>query len=56
MMHQDPTATTQFDTTTVSVVTVDGAGDAPDRLAFYDGRSQSSWLTIDDPLDLRDYR
>jgi len=55
MMHQDPAATRQFDAD-VSVVTVDGAGDAPDRLAFYDGRSRQTWLAMDDPLDLRDYR
>jgi len=52
-MYQGPTATRQFDTVTVSVVTVDGD---PDRLAFYDGTSRQSWLAMDDPLDLRDYR
>jgi len=56
MMHQDPTATRQFDAGELSVVTVDGAGDAPDRLAFYDGRSRQTWLAMDAPLDLRDYR
>ena len=53
MIHQDPTATKQFDTPALSVVTVDGD---PDTLAFYDGASTRSWLAMDDPLDLRDYR
>jgi len=53
MIHQDLTATRQFDTPSVSVVTVDGD---PDRLAFYDRTSTRSWLAMDDPLDLRDYR
>ncbi len=56
MMHQNPTASRQFDTPSVSVMAVDGVGDAPDRLAFYDGTSTRSWLSMDDPLDLRDYR
>jgi hypothetical protein len=56
MMHQNPTASRQFDTPSVSVVAVDGAGEAPDHLAFYDSTSTQSWLAMDDPLDLRDYR
>ena len=41
MMHQNPTASHQFDTDTVSVVTTEG---------------EASPLSMDEPLDLRDYR
>ena len=53
MMHQDPTASHQFDTDTVSVVTTEGEASP---LAFYDPSSTQAWLAMDEPLDLRDYR
>ena len=53
MIHQDPSASHQFDTDTVSVVTTEGEASP---LAFYDPDSPRSWLAMDDPLDLRDYR
>ena len=53
MMHQDPTASHQFDTDTVSVVTTEGEASP---LAFYDPSSTQAWLSVDEPLDLRDYR
>ena len=53
MMHEDPTATYQFETDTVSVVTTEGEASS---LAFYDPGSSRAWLAMDEPLDLRDYR
>jgi hypothetical protein len=53
MMHQDPTASHQFDTDTVSVVTTEGEASP---LAFYDPSSSRAWLSMRDPLDLRAYR
>ena len=53
MMHQDPTASHQFDTDTVSVVTTESEASP---LAFYDATSSKAWLSMNDPLDLRDYR
>jgi len=52
MMHQRTNATVAFDAD-VHVLAVDGD---PDRIAFYDGSSRQCWLSMDDPLDLRDYR
>lgn len=51
-MHQNPSATTAFESD-VHVLAVEGE---PDTLAFYTEHSRSSWLTMDDPLDLREYR
>jgi hypothetical protein len=53
MIHQDPSASHQFDTDTVSVVTTEGEASP---LAFYDPGRSRAWLAMDDPLDLRDYR
>ena len=53
MMHQDPSASHQFDIDTVSVVTTEGEASP---LAFYDASSRGAWPAMDDPLDLRDYR
>ena len=55
MMHQNPTASHQFDTATdeVAVVTTEGESSP---LAFYDPSSRQAWLSMDEPLDLRDYR
>lgn len=53
MMHQNPTASHQFDTDTVSVVTTEGEASP---LAFYDPESSRAWLSMQDQLDLRDYR
>ncbi|WP_199712312.1 hypothetical protein [Halorubrum sp. Atlit-8R] len=52
-MHQDPTASHQFDAGDVSVVTTEGEASP---LAFYDPSSTQAWLAMDEPLDLRDYR
>lgn len=54
MMHQTPPQTS-FEAADLYVVTVDGERE-PDTLAFYDRRSAASWLSMHDPLDLRDYR
>lgn len=51
MMHQRTNATVVFETD-VRVLAVDGD---PDRIAFY-GASRGCWLTMDDPLNLRDWR
>ena len=53
MMHQNPTASHQFDTETVSVVTTEGEASP---LAFYDPSSSRAWLSMQEPLDLREYR
>ena len=53
MMHQNPTASHQFDTDTVSVVTTEGE-ESP--LAIYDPSSSRAWLSMQEPLDLREYR
>jgi hypothetical protein len=53
MMYHDPTASHQFDTDTVSVVTTEGEASP---LAFYDPSSSRAWLSMRDPLDLREYR
>lgn len=53
MMHQLLPATRRLETPTALVVTVDGD---PDRLAFYGRASSQSWLAMDEPLDVRDYR
>ena len=53
MIHQNPTASHQFDTDTVSVVTTEGEASP---LAFYDPSSSKAWLSMQEPLDLREYR
>jgi len=53
MMHQNPTASHQFDTDTVSVVTTEGEASP---LAFYDPSSSKAWLSMQEPLNLREYR
>ena len=53
MMHQNPTASHQFDADTVSVVTTEGEASP---LAFYDPSSSRAWLSMQEPLDLREYR
>ena len=53
MMHQNVAATTQFDLPSVCVVAVDGD---PDTLGLYEPTNSRSWLTMDDPVDVRDYR
>ena len=53
MIHQNPTASHQFDTDTVSVVTTEGEASP---LAFYDPSNSRAWLSMNDPLDVRDYR
>jgi len=52
MMHQTTNATVAFESD-VKVLAFDGE---PDRIAFYDESSRQCWLSMDDPLDLRDYR
>ena len=46
-----PSATTQFDAAAVAVCTVDGD---PDGLTFYDKSNGDSWLSMRDPINLRD--
>lgn len=53
MMHQNPTASHQFDTETVSVVTTEGEASP---LAFYDPSGRKAWLSMQEPIDLREYR
>lgn len=54
MMYQNTTASHQFDTDDVSVITTEGETKNP--LAFYDPSSRQAWLSTDEPFDLRDYR
>ena len=53
MIHENPTASRKFDTDTIRVFTTDGESDA---LAFYDPASSSAWLSMNDPLDLHEWR
>lgn len=53
MMHHDPTASYQFDTDDVSVITTEGE---TSPLAFYDPSSRGAWLSMRNPITLRDYR
>jgi hypothetical protein len=52
MMYQNVAATTQFETPSVDVLAVRGE---PDKLAFYQA-DEGRWLTMTDPLNLRDCR
>ena len=52
MMHQNVAATTQFDTPGVGVLAVRGE---PDKLAFYQA-GEGRWLTMTDPLNVREHR
>lgn len=53
MRHQNPTASHQFHADDVSVVTTEGE---TSPLAFYDPSNRQAWLSMDGPLDLREYR
>jgi len=56
MMHQNPTASRKFDADGVRVFTTDGETREDDALAFYDPAESTAWLTMTDPVDVRDYR
>ena len=57
MMHQNPTASRKFDTHTgLRVFTTDGERPQDDALAFYDPTSTTAWLSMNDPLDVHDWR
>lgn len=54
MMHQNPTASRKFDVDpSLRVFTTEGD---PDALAFYDPTSTAAWLSMNDPLDAREWR
>ena len=56
MMHQNPTASRKFDADGVRVFTTDGERPQDDALAFYDPASTTAWLSMNDPLDVREWR
>ena len=56
MMHQNPTASRKFDAADVRVFTTDGERPQDDALAFYDPASTTAWLSMNDPLDVREWR
>lgn len=56
MMYQDPTASHQFPTAGVCVFTTDGRTREEDKLAYYDPANSEAWMTMTDPVDVRDYR
>ena len=56
MMHQNPTASRKFDADGVRVFTTDGETREDDALAFYDPAESTAWLSMNDPVDVRDYR
>ena len=56
MMHQNPTASRKFDADGVRVFTTEGDRPEHDALAFYDPASSTAWLSMNDPVDVRDYR
>ena len=54
MRHLHPSAMRSFRTgPVVQVVTVAGE---PDKLAFHDPGTPDSYLSMDDPINLREYR
>ncbi len=54
MMHHNPTASRKFDVDPrLRVFTTEGD---PDALAFYDPTSSTAWLTMNDPVDVREWR
>ena len=53
MMYHNPTASRKFDVDGLRVFTTEGD---PDALAFYDPTDSAAWLSMNDPLDVRNYR
>jgi len=57
MMYQNPTASRKFDVCDgVRVVTTDGERPEDDALAFYEPTDSAAWLSMNDPVDLREWR
>ena len=57
MMHQNPTASRKFDVDPgLRVFTTDGDRPEDDSLAFYDPASTTAWLSMNDPVDVREWR
>ena len=53
MTSETTSAARSFDTDDAHIVTLEGS---PDKLAFHDPTKPDSYLAIEEPLDLRDYR
>jgi len=57
MRHQNPTGTRKFDVDTgLRVFTTDGRRPEHDALAYYDPTSTTAWLSMNDPVNLREWR
>jgi len=57
MMHQNPTASRKFDVAPrLRVFTTDGDRAEHDALAFYDPTDSAAWLSMNDPVDVREWR
>ena len=56
MMHQNPTASRKFDADGARVFTTDGERPQDDALAFSDPAESTAWLSMNDPLDVREWR
>ena len=54
MMYQNPTASRKFDVAPrLRVFTTEGD---PDALAVYDPTATAAWLSMNDPVDVREWR
>jgi hypothetical protein len=57
MMHQNPTESRKFDIDPrLRVFTTDGDRPEHDALAFYDPTDSAAWLSMNDPVDVREWR
>jgi hypothetical protein len=56
MMHQKVSASTQFATLGVCVLTTDGRTPDEDKLAYYDPSNSAAWISMTDPVDVRLFR
>jgi hypothetical protein len=56
MMHENPTESRKFDIDGLRVFTTEGDRPERDALAFYDPTASTAWLSMNDPVDLREWR
>ena len=57
MMHHNPTASRKFDVDPrLRVFTTDGDRPEHDALALYDPTNAGAWLSMNDPVDVREWR
>ena len=57
MMHHNPTASRKFDVDPrLRVFTTEGDRPGHDALAFYDPTNAGAWLSMNDPVNVREWR